>query len=267
MANEYQKINTLFLRDESNIIIPDKFTCPEFHFLKDCVWECTEKIDGTNIHVDYALDYNFDANGDLSDWSYESKICGRTEKAQIPNHLYNKLRHILAPLAGDEGEDEFFEKFNEAFEQVFDSAEKNHTEQVRISLYGEGYGVKIQKGGNYIKDDVGFILFDVKINGWWLDRKACEEIAQKLNIPIVPFIGYMTIPDAIEYVKKGFKSTIAENTEYDAEGLVLKTPYGLKFRNGERIITKIKTCDFKKYQAKYGDGGAVQIPNPKYNQK
>ena len=33
---EYPKIQTLFLRDEKSIIIPDKFTCPEFEYLKDC---------------------------------------------------------------------------------------------------------------------------------------------------------------------------------------------------------------------------------------
>ena len=58
----------------------------------------------------------------------------------------------------------------------------------------------------------------------------------------------MTIPEAIEYVKKGFKSTIAENKDYDAEGLVLKTPTGLLRRNGERLVTKIKTVDFRKYR-------------------
>lgn len=64
-------------------------------------------------------------------------------------------------------------------------------------------------------------------------------------------MGYMTIPEAIEYVKKGFKSTIAENKDYDAEGLVLKTPCGLLKRDGERLITKIKTVDFRKYQLAY----------------
>ena len=43
---EYQKINTLFLRDEKKVIIPSSFTCDEFEYLKDCKWECTEKIDG-----------------------------------------------------------------------------------------------------------------------------------------------------------------------------------------------------------------------------
>lgn len=50
MANDYQKINTLFLRDENNIIIPDRFTASEFTYLVNNLWECTEKIDGTNIH-------------------------------------------------------------------------------------------------------------------------------------------------------------------------------------------------------------------------
>lgn len=71
----------------------------------------------------------------------------------------------------------------------------------RYTIYGEGYGMKIQKGGNYIKNGVGFIVFD---------------------------------------------STIAENPDYDAEGLVLKCPDGLRTRRGERIIFKIKTCDFVK---------------------
>ena len=63
----------------------------------------------------------------------------------------------------------------------------------------------------------------------------------------------MTIPQAIEYVKKGFKSSISENKDLDAEGLVLKTPNGLLARNGNRIIPKIKHCDFTKYKAVYGD--------------
>jgi hypothetical protein len=133
-------------------------------------------------------------------------------------------------------------------------------------LFGEGYGAKIQKGGNYIKDDVNFILFDVLVNGkWWLKRSALEQIAKDLNIEIVPLIGYMTIPEAIEYVKKGFKSTIAENKEYNAEGLVLKPTCGLLDRSGKRIITKIKTCDFQKFAAKYGaDYTGEQPVNNKY---
>lgn len=263
MARDYQKINTLFMRDENNIIMPDTLTCPEFNYLKNVPWECTEKIDGTNIHIDYLLTADYDADGNVNIGGFEAEFHGRTANAKIPTHLENKLRNLFWPE--DEGKfDDFQDGFNSAFDKAMESMRNNRQNELRISLYGEGYGVKIQKGGNYIKNDVGFILFDVRVGDWWLSREACEDIAKKLNIPIVPLIGYMTIPEAIDYVKKGFKSTIAENPDYDAEGLVLKTPYGLQFRNGQRIITKIKTCDFQKYRNKYGDGPVAQTPNPNY---
>ena len=31
---EYPKINTLFKRDDKNIIIPSQYTCEEFNYLK-----------------------------------------------------------------------------------------------------------------------------------------------------------------------------------------------------------------------------------------
>ena len=50
-----------------------------------------------------------------------------------------------------------------------------------------------------------------------------------------------------------------------AEGLVLRTTCGLRFRNGERVITKIKYCDFEKFKAVYGDNPNPEQPdNPKY---
>lgn len=227
----YPKIQTLFKRDAYNIIIPKQFATPEFEYLKDNLWECTEKIDGTNIHIDLLPVYE-SLDGPMVD--VNMTICGRTEKAEIPKHLLNKLQSIF-------NKDTLIEYFYKA-----------NGNSCPISIYGEGYGVKIQKGGNYIKDDVNFILFDIKVGNMWLKRDTLETIAADLHLDIVPFIGYMNIPQAIEYVKKGFKSIIAENKDYNAEGLVLKTPTGLLFRNGERIITKLKTCDFNKFADKYG---------------
>ena len=224
---EYQKIQTLFKRDERNIIIPDQFTYPEFEVLKDLKWECTEKIDGTNIRIE------LESSGNPEDGIIMS-FKGRTDKAVIPEHLLTKLNWLFD---------------RERLMEVLNITDE--TQNCNIILYGEGYGAKIQKGVNYISNDVNFILFDVKIGKWWLDRESIKDIADKLGINVVPLMGYMTIPEAIEYVKKGFKSTIAENKDYDAEGLVLKTPCGLLKRDGERLITKIKTVDFRKYQLAY----------------
>jgi hypothetical protein len=240
---EYQKINTLFKRDENNIIIPDEYTFEEFDYLENVKWECTEKIDGTNMRVElYPIPIEVGCHFGFKGWDFEFK--GRTDKANIPTHLLTKMKELFTR-----------DKLKKALD-IGDMLVEP------ITIYGEGYGTKIQSGGNYIKNGVNFILFDVKIGNWWLKREDLEEIAKDLNIDIVPLIGYKTIPEAIEYVKKGFKSTIAENKDYDAEGLVLKTPCGLKFRSGERIITKIKTCDFKKYKARYGDDKVEQILNP-----
>ena len=57
MAQYYQKINTIFKRDQNpgkyhNCIMPNEgFTQPEFEFLRGCKFECTEKIDGTSMSV------------------------------------------------------------------------------------------------------------------------------------------------------------------------------------------------------------------------
>lgn len=228
---EYCKINTLFKRDSNNIIIPSQYTCDEFEYLKDCKFECTEKIDGTNMRVELTPVIN-EKSGELEDAVMEFR--GRTDRAEIPSHLLQKMESLF----DKDNLSEYFYKYKTP---------------CPITIYGEGYGVKIQKGGNYIKDGVNFILFDIRVGNWWLKRDTLEQIARDLKLDIVPVIGYMTIPEAIEFVKKGFKSTIAENKEYDAEGLVLKPKYGLYDRSGNRIITKIKTVDFRKFTAKYGD--------------
>lgn len=220
---EYQKIQTVFKRDKYNVIIPNDYTKPEFKWLKDCKFRAEEKIDGSNMRVEIHID----ENGNLF---YE--FAGRTSRAVIPTHLLEKM-NMLFPQS----------KLYELFHDKVNS---------HITLYGEGYGYKIQGGGNYIPDDVSFILFDVKVDNWWLNRDAVEEIANALNIDVVPIIGYMTIAEACQYVDKGFKSTIAFNKDYDAEGLVLKSPDNLLMRNGERIVLKIKSTDFRKFKEKYG---------------
>lgn len=228
---EYPKINTLFKRDNKNIIIPSQFTCDEFNYLKDYPWECTEKIDGTNIRIYVSM---IAGEGD-EPWLYGVTIKGRTDRAQLPNKLIKKLESIF---------------FKVDWAKVFPTLTPEDT----VCIYGEGYGAGIQKcGRRYISNDVDFILFDVRINDWWLKREDCKDIAEKCNVKIVPLIGYFTIPQAIELVKKGFKSKISEDKNLNAEGLVLKTLYSLRFRNGDRIITKIKTCDFDRLKAVYGN--------------
>ena len=56
----------------------------------------------------------------------------------------------------------------------------------------------------------------------------------------------MTLDEAIDMVKKGFKSKVSEDPTLNAEGIVLRAPLGLLDRMGRRIITKVKAVDFEK---------------------
>lgn len=227
MGQFYSKINTLYKRHEDGLlkhcIIPGDFSDPETELLKDLKWKWYEKIDGTN------MSFYLYKNG----YTYDFGIHGKTESANIPAHLQNKMYSLL-------DEDKLVKYFSKDGELPKED----------IEIFGEGYGMKIQKGGNYIKDGVDFIVFDIRIGNWWLKQEDVDKIASDLGLKRVPYIGEMTIAEAEEYVKKGFKSKIAENKDYDAEGLVGHAPMDLRKRNGDRILVKIKTCDYRDLERK-----------------
>ena len=51
--NTYQKINTIFMRDVNNIIMPyNDFVSSELEWLRNCKFDATEKIDGTNMRIE-----------------------------------------------------------------------------------------------------------------------------------------------------------------------------------------------------------------------
>ena len=205
----YAKIQSIYKRDEKTYkFIEGKFSLPEFEYLKDNIWVFTEKINGTNIRV-------------IWDGMEKVEFRGRTDKAQISTFLLDKLKEMF-PIG----------RFRGATTQYLPP----------LCLYGEGYGARIQKGGGkYIPDGISFILFDVKIDKWWLKREDVEEIAKQLEIDAVPIMGEGTLDDAIQMIKKGVESTFGD---FLAEGLVLKPKIDLLARSGHRIITKIKHSDF-----------------------
>lgn len=273
--NTYQKINTIFMRDAKNVIMPyDGFTEPEFEYLRGLKWRGEEKIDGTNMRIEVAKAEVWDdpmEPSKLEGVEFTVRFAGKTDNAQIPPKLQKFMEEnypdekVLAAL----GLKKFIpvEEWVEHKWVTSDGITPSYDTIPEIyTIYGEGYGAGIQKaGGNYISNGVGFIVFDVKVNDIYLLTSARDEIATKLGAPIVPFIGYFTIDEAIDFVRKGFKSTIAENKEFIAEGLVLRTDLGLRNRMGKRLIVKVKYEDFQKYRNVYGTDEKVDQPkNEKY---
>lgn len=205
---EYEKIETIFARDEKTKKLNESIYRNEtVKFLKENDWEFTEKIDGTNIRVVWD--------------GHKVSYYGRTDKAQIPSQLMNRLIELFG---GDVNEEMFEQKFGD----------KN------VMLIGEGYGAKIQNGSSY-REDNDFILFDVLINDNYLSRENVKNIANYFNIDVVPTIMVGRLEDGINWVKTKPKSKIGTA---NSEGLVARPLVELKDKNGNRVIVKIKVRDF-----------------------
>ena len=210
MSNLYHKIPTICMRQESKPfkLIEGKYREPELELLKDIEWTFTEKVDGTNIRIMWD--------------GYNVFFGGRTENAQIPSYLVNKLNELFTGT-----------KIEQIFEQVFGES--------KVILFGEGYGAKIQKGGGNYSNNQEFVLFDVKVGEWYLKREDIEDVAKKFSLKTVPIIAKGNLQTGVDLVKSGLKSQWGD---FIAEGLVAKPSVDIFNRRGQRIITKIKTEDF-----------------------
>lgn len=209
MLKEYHKIETLFERDEkTKKLIEGKYRNETVEYLKDNKWQFTEKIDGTNIRIYWD--------------GHKVSFHGRTDRAQIPADLVNRLNELFG---GEVNEQIFEQKFGET----------------EVILVGEGYGEKIQKGGLYRKGQ-DFVLFDVMIAGNWQTRESVENIANTFNIDVVPIVLEGTIQEAVDYVKTKPKSFYGTA---DSEGVVGRPLSELQDRTGNRVIVKIKVKDFE----------------------
>lgn len=262
--NTYQKINTIFMRDAKNVIMPyDRFTEPEFEYLRGLKWRAEEKCDGTNVRIEVTKTQVWDdpmEGSVLEGVAFNVRYAGKTDNAQfyppLLKHMQEKYpeEKVLAALG--------LKKFIPVSEWETEHNWMSYDQIPDIyTIYGEGYGEGIQKGGWYIKGGNEFIVFDVKVNDIYLLTSARDEIANKLGAPIVPFMGYFTLDEAIEFVRKGFRSKIAQDPDAKmAEGLVLRTDLGLRNRMGKRLIVKVKYEDFQKYRAVYGTDEKVDQP-------
>lgn len=207
---EYHKIQTVFKRDEkTKRIIEGDYSLPEFKTLENVSWQWTEKVDGTNVRV-----Y----------WDGKNvTFAGKTADAQMPMHLLYELQKLFEGTANKQ---RLKAQFGES----------------KVCLYGEGYGFKIQKEGkNYRPDSHSFVLFDVRVGDYWLERENIEDVAKGLGLEVVPLVGTGTLLQAIEAVRGGQKSQWGD---FMSEGLVLRPVTELFTRKGDRIITKIKHRDF-----------------------
>lgn len=216
----YPKIDSVFKRDPENnhkTFLVGEWTNPVFELLKDIEWVGTEKVDGTNtrIHI---------LPPQTSDEVPRVEVGGKTHTAQLHFDLVNTLLDIgKRALSLDD-------------ERYYG-----------LTLFGEGYGAGIQRGGIY-RPDMAFILFDVydSTHGIWLESENVVDIGDTLGIPSVPptFVG--SLGQAVWHFENHRPITFHSplTNQNNAEGWVLRPARELRDRMGNRVITKIKVKDF-----------------------
>lgn len=207
---KYPKIQSVYLRQQQKPrhLLEGQWSHDAFAYLATARWHLTEKVDGMNVRVAYENDHFV--------------FKGRTDNARLPAYLLQRLYALFQPLTDD-------------FASIYGPR--------KMTLFGEGFGGKIQNGHCY-GPETDFVLFDIVVGeNEWLPRECVEELANNFGLRIVPILGAATLPDAIAWVKRGIWSALGDCY---AEGVVARPQLTLLDRHGDRVITKIKTKDFPK---------------------
>jgi hypothetical protein len=230
---EYHKINAPFKRDEKGKMLHGEWCMPELEYLSRLEWEFTEKVDGTNIRLYFENNKNGTAAFD---------IAGRTDNAQIPKPLMERLMELCQYV-------------NKSVAAVMDERDIKE-----LTVYGEGYGPRINGGGKYA-DTAEFVAFDIKVGDFWLLRKDVDDFCAKVGLESVPVLGRSTLHEGFELVRTGCMLSMSGGKiahisskftglrsmwgPFEAEGVIAVPAVPLFDRAGRRIITKIKARDFK----------------------
>ncbi len=216
MKEKYRKINTLWKRDMKN-----KGAIKRWDFSEDVVknirkWSITEKIDGQCITVAVTKD--------------DIEVYGKTKNTEFNSAHEPLLTYIN-------------EKFTrEALDEVLD-----FTKADKVIFFGEGYGVKINKGGKYLKEGQKFILFDVCIDGIWLEEDTVTFFAECLDIQRVPILCIDAFQVAENLCQMITLSQVSEQEpSCRIEGVVARAhPMVLDRLTHEPIMFKLKVEDYQ----------------------
>jgi len=281
----YTKINTLYKRYQfkgtdcpnqkwlkfKNKIILGDFSNIEAKYLFDNLWEAYSKIDGTNSKIAF-----FPSTGEI-------KIGGKSDNAESIHgqfemlqaiaeriqpqlcHMFPKESSRFTPVKNKETNrvDYYYPEVmhipegclpvrgNKVDVMEVGGNYITELEEVPIYIYGEYFGFGVQKGGGrYIQNGNGFAVFDICQQGWWLPKENRDALCKGLNLETVPYIGVMTLRDIEQLVMTGFTTKFerAADPTLIEEGIVARPVVPICDGRGNRIIVKVKYCDYIEYK-------------------
>lgn len=168
-------------------------------------WWVSEKMDGTNTRIIWD--------------GYKVNVMGRTASSQLQGYQNELLRTLI-------------ENDNYKFDETFGTQP--------VIIYGEAIGGKIQKNPHGVEPQ--FQVFDVNIDGVWLEYQNVQEISENLGLTYNDHVLFDSWDKVIDIFKDMKKARNDYNQYF--EGIVAVPENMPLTRTGERVITKIKVKDF-----------------------
>lgn len=224
--NPYASIETVWTRDHATNRLEFGVLRQDVHRAVD-TWYVYEKVDGMNIRITIMPD-EFVA------------IRGRSDRAIIPGDLVSRI-HATIGYESD---------------ILRERLVTLNLPDAPITLYGEGYGPGIQKGGT-LRRDKDFILFDVRVGdaerSYWLEQDVVGAVASTLalrRVPLVNIVEWAQVPQTKLDMQRllPYSLVAAGNsmgTEVEPEGIVARPSRELYDSRGNRIMWKLTNREFR----------------------
>jgi len=173
------------------------------------------------------------------------KECYATEKIHgTSTHIsYNHAEQKVHFSSSGESHTKFVSLFDEtallkAFKENFNSD---------VVVFGEGYGGKQQKMSHTYGPELKFIVFEVKVDDYWLSVPNAEDVAIKLGLEFVHYVRIPTTIEAIDAERDADSVQAVRNgmgSGHPREGVVLRPLIEMKTNDGKRILSKHKSDKF-----------------------
>jgi hypothetical protein len=218
---KYPKIETLYNRRDHLKVDSRLVRLQEFSMINS--WLITEKIDGVNVRVSLYPSGVIEIDGRKENSTWNDSLLVYLQKT----FTIDRLSASFSP------------------QSILDN------QYPPVTLYGEGYGQKIRKGGGNYRSTPSFRLFDVRVGDWWLNWENVQDVADKLEIETVPvlFYNYEYLPTCLAHLQDIVPFSIVaaqenDKDDFSAEGIVARTDPLICRRNGDRIMWKLKFGDF-----------------------
>ena len=190
----------------------------------------TEKLHGTNCQIGYVPGLNhpelfFDGNLYVGSKGLSTRgLVMKNNETNSGNTYVKNLKNLIE--AG----------FGERIKALSDRL------GAPVRVFGEVYGAGIQKGFNYGHNKPSFAVFDIQIGWEFAPFSKMIEMAEELNVPVVPIL-YKGPYDLSELVKyRDGKDSLSGSTL--REGIVIKALDGSRHPNHGRKIGKWVSPDY-----------------------